>query len=297
MLTKFLNMHNKEALNDYLDLLYNDLNSNFDDEKIVKFRKIILKSSIDRKELMNFYDKDMPLINKDELQYFENSDDIFDSINEEKIDETILDIIDFVINNYDIKFDKLISFLDKISSIDNKIFKSIFYKFNYNNYTKNERRIILRKNYSSLETEKIDELEKLISKIKVMLNDVETRIIFNYKKLEYSEREKYEEKYVQIIKSVGNISSKTKNIIPKFKNYYCYNEEIENQFFELGLYKQYCYSKFNRLKHMIYEEEKLEKLKDSYIYYFINSENLSKDYMIDNNMLQFLKNNINYKKL
>lgn len=297
MLSKNNKINDYKFQKDYLELLYNDLNANYDEEKIVEYRKTLLKSNIDKKDLLIFYDSEMPFIDISELQYFANVYDVFNSINVDRINQNIYEMIENVINKYDIKFNVLISFFDKISMIDSNVFKEIFFKFDYSQYKKSDCLKILRKKYSALESDNIDDNLNLIKKLGVMTIEFESKLIDNYEKINDSQKEMYENKYVEIIKIVQNISSKTKNIIPKFKKIHCYNDIIEDQLYKYGLYKEYCYSKFNRLNKMIYEEDKQDELKELYKYYFINSSKLSNEYVIDDKMLKYLKDNIDYKKL
>ena len=59
----------------------------------------------------------------------------------------------------------------------------------------------------------------------------------------------------------------------------------------------YVYSKTNRLKRLCYEKDKFENLREHFLYYFRYSSNINNTYTIDKEILEYIKQNLNYKEL
>lgn len=284
-------------LESYIQFISNDLEINFMPDKIIEYRKEVIKIVGLHIELKSLYRDEMPLITSDEVTSGMSPSVIFNLINSSLIkDESILGIIRKV-SDKDIRFDDLISFLDKISTIEKELFKEIFYTFNYTKYSKNKKYILYDKNYNGLELDKIENLKKMSEKMGVLPLENEKYIIDILNNMINEDKEKYERLYIDIIKVIKNVSSLFEKYISNCNTLYIYNEAVENKLYEKSLYKEYVYSKFNRTKHLIYEQLKFDNLKEYILQYFVNSNLLNDDYVIDSEILTYVKHHLNYESL
>ena len=297
MLKKILDLKSTQLRKDYVDLLYNDLKNNYDDDQIIEYRKEIIKILDLNEELLTLYNYNMPLITIDEIKNCKSPDIIFSLISKEKTNEKIYEIIDFIVSKWEIKFNLLLDFFEKIKDIDKKIFKNIFYRFDFSIYNRSNLCMLYNKNYNALSLDNLKELKEFAEKVKILPLKKEKEIINYLNSLDENNKKNEESLYVEILNIVNNISSETIKYLPKLSYYYEHSEEIENQLFELKFYSRYCYSKFSRLNRIIYEEEKFEQLKPYYVSFFKNSKKVTDDYIIDLPILQYIKENIHYSEL
>jgi len=297
MLKKMMCLNSIMLTTDYINLLCNDLNQNYDDKQIIEYRKEIIKVLGLNENLLPLYSNNMPLITIDEIRKCQSPNLIFLLISKEKITETIYEIIDFIVSNYYIKFDVLINFFDKIKDIDMKLFRNIFYRFDFSKYNRTNLCLLYNKNYDALSLNDLKDLKEFVNQVKILPIAREKQIINYLNSLDENTKKKEESLYVDILNIVNNISSESRKYIPKLSYYYQHTEEIENQLFELKFYSRYCYSKFPRLNHIIYEEEKFEKLKPYYLIFFKNSNQITTDYIIDLPILEYLKEKLSYSDL
>lgn len=297
MLLKIVKLQDEWILELYLDLLKNDLCINFEDEDIIKYRLDILNVlGPNINYLLKFYDANMPLIIINELKYFISVKSIFELFPVEKINEDVYPLIDYIVKNSELEFKTIIEFLDMIKDVDKKVFREIFYMFDFTKYSKKLRKSLYRKGYAAFDFEDLDELEVFVSKVKVLPVDIERKIIKYLRNLSSEERKAFESKYVKILNHMGSISSDANKYIPEFIYFYTHTADIENELYKKGFYNQYCYSKFNRLKHMVYEVDKFEVLKPYYLSYF-KDKKFTSDYKFDLVVLKHIKNNLSYENL
>ena len=278
-------------------MLKNDLYINFEDEDIVKYRLDILNvlgPNIDY--LSQFYDGNMPLITINELKHTLSEKNILKLLPVEKTTEEIYPIIEFIDQNFALDFNKIIEYLDRIRNVDKIVFNEIFYRFNYTKYSEKARKSLYRKDYAALDLQYLDNLKTFVENIKVLTIEKESKVVENLLSLPKEKREEEEDKYVDIINALDNVSSVTKKYIPVFSNYYEHTENIEEQLYNMGFYNEYCHSKFDRLKHVLYEKDKFEKLKSYYLSYF-KDKKFSSDYKFDLVVLQHIKDNLRYEEL
>lgn len=86
--------------------------------------------------------------------------------------------------------------------------------------------------------------------------------------------------------------------LDKTNTFYTLNEKLEKKLYKKGHYKLYVYSKSNRTKKFQLDEENMiDNLKSSYIYYFLNSNLMLKTTTISPDMAEFIKNNLNIENL
>lgn len=298
-LNEICNLGEKSLLlkKEYINILAQDLENNYEQEKIIEYRIEIIKITGLIQELKSLYSDNMPLITTSELDNTMSSTNILYLINENNIDETINEVIEFVAGYKKIPFTTLISFFDKITIIDKELFKQIFYSFNFYSYTKNDRYLLFSRRYNSLELEKIKELEKLVQKTKLLPVYYEANIVRVLNRLSGEEKKQNEQLYINMIKTIGNISSVFKKYIAKCNTYYVYSYEVEECLYQNKFYRLYVYSKTNRQKVLSYEKDKFENLKEHILYYFKNSMNLNDKYRIDKDIIKYIKQNISYKEL
>lgn len=297
MLKKILLLENEKLLSEYLGILYEDLNSNYTAEQIAIYRYEIIKLIGFNSKVFSLFDRDMPLITQKEIKEAKSSEEIFQCIYPEQINESIYDVIEFIINNFSIKIDTIINFLDKISNINETMFKKIFYMFNFEKFSKSKKVKLFDKSYKALSLDDFNELKVFVKHVGVLTIAKEKEIIKKLSSSTENEKKDIEQIYIDIIKSVNHLSSVTKKYIPNLSYYYIYTEEIEEQLFNMEFYIEYCYSKFDRLEHMIYEENKFEILKPYYVKYFMNNKNINNKYKFDLKVLKHVKDNISYKDI
>ena len=284
-------------LESYIHFISNDLEINFAPDKIIEYRREIIKTVGLRFELKPLYRDEMPLITSDEITSEMSPSVIFELINPVLIkDDSVLEMIQ-KIKDKDIDFKDLISFLDKISTIDKELFKKMFYTFDYTKYNKKNKYELYKRNYSGLELDKIEELKRMSEKTEILPYKNEKHIIYELNKMTGEDKEKYEQLYIDIINAVKNISSLFKNYISTNSILYIYNEAVEDKLYEKSLYKEYVYSKFNRCKHLIYEQSKFDNLKESILNYFENSSRLNDEYIIDKEISIYIKQKLRYENL
>ena len=282
---------------EYINILSKDLVDNYDQEKIIEYRKEIIKITGLIPELKSLYNDSMPLISIDELNDKMSPANILNLINENNIDENIDEVIDFVTDYDNIPFNSLVLFFDKISMIDKELFKKIFYSFDLNRYTKNDKYLLYNRKYNSLELEKLDELEKFVEKTRLLPSNYEKNIVRILNSMTEEEKKQSEQLYINMIKTIGSISSVFKKYIIKSNTYYTYNYEVDICLYKSKLYRLYVYSKTNRLKRLCYEKDKFENLREHFLYYFRYSSNINNTYTIDKEILEYIKQNLNYKEL
>ena len=287
----------EKILEDYIDIIAKDLEENYNTDKIIEYRKEIIKTIGLISNLSPLYNDNLPLITVEEITPETSPSIVLSLINPNLIkDESIMKIID-IIATKDISFKSLVLFFDRISSIDKEIFKEIFYSFDYIKYSRNERYMIYKKDYKCLELNHFEELKRIAQKTRILPYKNEKYVINELNKMEKEDKKISEQLYIDIINIVGNISSLFKKYITNCTTYYTYNEKIEDELYESDLYKQYVYSKCNRSKHLSYEPSRFITLKESFLYYFINSKNLNDSYNIDIEVLNYIKQNVSYKDL
>lgn len=298
-LNEICNLGNVSKLlkTEYINILAQDLSDNYDKEKIIEYRKEIIKITGLIPELESLYGNNMPLISSGELNNTMEPLNILNMINVNNIDQNVNEVIEFVANYDNIPFNDLILFFDKISTINKELFKQIFYSFDFNKYTKNNKYLLYNRNYNSLELEKVAELEKFVKKIKLLPRNHERKLVKILNGMTGEEKKQSEQLYINMIKTVGSISSVFKNYIVKCDTYYTYNDEVEQCLYKSALYRLYVYSKTNRLKRLWYEKEKFENLKESFLYYFKHSNNINDKYTIDKEIIEYIKQNLSYKEL
>ncbi len=298
-LNEICNLGNKSELlkMEYINILSQDLNDNYDKEKIIEYRKEIIKITGLIPELESLYGNNMPLISIGELNNSMDPFNILNMINIDNIDENVNELIKFVADYDNIPFNYLISFFDKISTINKELFKQIFYSFDFNKYTKSNKYLLYNRNYSSLELEKVVELEKFVKKTKILPVSHERKLVKILNGMTGEEKKQSEHLYINMIKTIGSISTVFKNYIIKCDTYYTYNYEVEQSLYKSGLYRLYVYSKTNRLERLCYEKEKFENLKESFLYYFKYSSNINDKYIIDKEIIEYIKQNLSYKEL
>lgn len=287
----------EKILEDYIDMIAKDLEENYNADKIIEYRKEIIKAIGLLPNLSSLYNDNLPLITSEEITSETSPSIALSLINPNLVkDESVIKIID-IIATKDIPFQDLVLFFDRISSIDKEIFKKIFYSFDYVKYSRNDRYTIYKKNYECLELNRLEELKKISEKTKILPYKNEKYVINELNKMSKEDRKINEQIYIDIINIVGNISSLFKKYIHNFTTYYIYSKEIEDKLYANALYKQYVYSKCNRLKHLIYESSKFANLKESFLYYFVNSKKLNESYTIDMESLTYIKQNVSYQDL
>ena len=290
-------MGEEKILDDYINIIAKDLEENYMADKVVEYRQEIIDTIGLLPELSPLYSENLPLITMREITLEMSPSTILHLINTNLIqDDSIIEIIELIAKK-DIPFKELISFFDKISSIDKNIFKKIFYSFDYSKYSKTNKYIIYKKNYSSLELNNLEQLKRLVEKTKILPNKTEKYIIHELKNMSAEDIEKNEQLYIDMINIVKTISSVFIKYISNCNIFYIYNEKVENKLYEKHLYKQYVYSKYNRLKRLIYEPSKFDDLKESLLYYFMNSKNLNESYVFDKEILTYIKQNSDYMDL
>lgn len=294
VLPKLLMLKDRKIIDEYIMLLYSDLKTNYDDDKIVSFRKEIIKIMGLNLDLLFLYGNDMPLITYDEIVYAKNAKIVFDLISVEKIDESVLKIISYCSKIFDIKFACLIEFFDRIADIDENLFREIFYSFDFSKYSKLCKYQIFDKNYSSLNLNNIDDIKKLISKLEVLPVSFEKKIVKLLYSCESEQYEKFEDTYSEIIMIVNNISSETKLALVNFKYYHVYNEDIEEQLYQKEFYDEYIYSNINRTGMLSCVSSKFEVLKKYYLNYFMSEKMFDDKYYIETTVKKYLKDNLNY---
>ena len=296
-LKQLFNAGEEKIFEDYIHIIAKDLEENYIRNKIIEYRKEIIKTIGLLPNLSSLYNDNLPLITSEEITSDTSPSVVLSLINKNAIkDKSIMKIID-IIATKNIPFKDLILFFDKISSIDKEIFKEIYYSFDYTKYSRNNRYAIYKKDYEGLELTNLEELKKITEKTKVLPYQKEKFIINKLNKMDAEDRKINEQLYIDIINIVGNISSLFKKYIHNFITYYIYSKEIEDKLYVNALYRQYVYSKCNRLKHLIYEPSKFANLKESFLYYFVNSKELNESYTIDMESLTYIKQNVSYQDL
>lgn len=296
MLKKILKLENQKMLIEYFGILHDDLKLNYDDDQIINYRKEIIKIAGLNSDNVILFGNDMPLITLNEILDADKCENILNAIAQEKIDDSIYDLLTFVTDHFNIGYKALDAFLNKISTIDSNVFKKIFYMFNLKKYNRTNKYQLFKKNYSVLSLDDLSELQKFVSHLEIFPKKSEEEITKKLQSMPTSERSNIENIYVEMLKSVNKISAITKNYISKFACYHVYTEEIEIQLYNEKFFSHYCYSKFHRLKHFVYEKDKFENLKSCFITLFLDEKNIT-NYKIDIEILQYIKSNIDYKKL
>lgn len=281
---------------DYLNILSEDLENNYDAKNIIEYRKQIIEITGLIPELKELYQEHMPTLSISELNDKMLSSNILYLTNPTNKNEDLIELIEYVVINYKIEFNDLLQFLDKISYMDKTIFKEIFYSFNLNNYSKNNIYELYNRKYSGLELDNIEELKKMVDHTKMLPGKYEKLLVSKLKNMDDKTKAPFEQLYVEMIKSSNNMSSISKKYI-KNCPYYEYNFEVEKLLYDNKMYIQYVYSKCNRLRWILYEYDKFENLKLQYVYYFKNSKRLNKEYKIDKEILTYIKQNTSYKEL
>lgn len=298
-LSEIYNLGKKAELlkKEYINILAQDLENNYDQDKIIEYRKEIIKITGLVPELENLYNDNMPLICISELNKSMLPTNILNLINVNIIDENIMEVIEFVADYDSLQFNDLITFFDRLSVINKELFKSIFYSFDFSKYTKNNKYMLYNRSYVGLELEKVDELEKMVKKTKLLPGDYEKSLIRILQKMPKDERKHNEQLYINMVKEIGSFSSNFKKYISDCSTYYTYNNDIDNCLYEAKLYRLYVYSQTNRFKRLWYEKYKFDNLKEHYLYYFKNSNNLNDEYKIDKEIMEYIKQHLNYKDL
>ena len=64
----------------------------------------------------------------------------------------------------------------------------------------------------------------------------------------------------------------------------------------MGFYNEYCHSRFDRLEHLIYENDRFDTLKPYYLSYFIDKE-FTSTYKFNLIVLKHIKDNLSYENL
>lgn len=282
---------------EYINIIAKDLEDNYDQDKILEYRKEIIKITGLIPELKSLYNDNMPLISIDEINNKMSPTNILNLINVNNIDENVNEVIEFVADFDNIPFDNLILFFDKISLINKELFKQIFYSFDFNQYTKKDKYLLYNRKYNGLELEKVDELGKLVEKTKLLPSNYEKNLVRILNGMTVEERKQIEQLYVNMIKAIGSISAIFKKYIVKSNTYYTYNYEVDQCLYKSGLYRLYVYSKTNRLNRLWYEKDKFENIKEHFLYYFKYSNNINNTYKIDKEIIEYIKQNLNYKEL
>lgn len=282
---------------EYINIIAKDLEDNYNQDKILEYRKEIIKITGLIPELKSLYNDNMPLISIDEINNKMSPTNILNLINVNNIDENVNEVIEFVADFDNIPFDNLILFFDKISLINKELFKQIFYSFDFNQYTKKDKYLLYNRKYNGLELEKVDELGKLVKKTKLLPSNYEKNLVRILNGMTVEERKQSEQLYVNMIKAIGSISAVFKKYIVKSNTYYTYNYEVDQCLYKSGLYRLYVYSKTNRLNRLWYEKDKFENIKEHFLYYFKYSNNINNTYKIDKEIIEYIKQNLNYKEL
>lgn len=287
----------KKLKEQYIIDLNNDLYENFNDEQIIENRNSIFEEIPMNEDYLYFFNENMPFVTLNEIQNVENAELSLAMINENKINDSIESIIDYIVENNIINFEKLNMFLNRIKCIEVNILKTIFYKFDYKEYSKYDKYKLFDEFYKKLELNNFSEMKTFVSAMNELPLKYEKMIIKTIVSTTGDEKKDLEGKYIGIIKECNNISSATKKYLLQCNTYYAFNPIIEEQLYNKELFIQYVYSLSNRTKRIKYEDEKFNILKDYYESYFLNSNNLNNQYVIDKKILSYLKNKISYSKL
>jgi len=191
---------------EYINILAQDLENNYDQDKIIEYRKEIIKITGLIPELEKLYGDNMPLISVSELSKIMLPANILNLINVNSIDKSIMDVIEFVADYDSLQFSDLITFFDRLSTINKELFKDIFYSFDFSKFTKNNKYMLYNRRYVNLELDKVDELEKMVKKTKLLPSDYEKNLIRTLQTLTEDERKHNEQLYINMIKTIGDFS-------------------------------------------------------------------------------------------
>lgn len=299
-LREILLLKNAIIVSEFLEILSKYLKSNFENLKIIHLReKIIIETGVhDYPCLYCLYLKDMPTITINELKSVDFDSKILNLLNPSDDEEDISIQVSYISSNCNVSFYDLYEFLLKIESINPEIYKECFSRFYMLNYSKANIYKLYKLIEKKIDLDNVDELMSIVCKFKILPLKYEKNIIEQIKANDKSNQEKLESKYIEILKCTGKVSSITKMYFEKYKiNNYITTNELENEFYKNRLYKEYVYSKFNREKHMTFEEEKFNNLGLIYREYFKNSELLNYEYKVDMKMKEYLKSKLNYNEL
>lgn len=284
-----------------VDTLINNVVENFkeeyENEEILQYRnKLVLKIKMYPEICKKLFNSEFPTITKIEMALIADINDILEYVNPDQInDELIENILQF--NTQELKCINLTKFLVKCSNIDSKYFNAIFYGYEYN-FNEREKYDLIQNlkimNKLNLQTAK-DYLKffKHLEFIPAILEKDFLNLIKNS-----DERDSLENEYVDLIISTNQLSSEAMKYLDKTNTFYTLNEKLEKKLYKKGHYKLYVYSKSNRTKKFQLDEENMiDNLKSSYIYYFLNSNLMLKTTTISPDMAEFIKNNLNIENL
>ncbi len=284
-----------------MDTLINNVVENFkeeyENEEILQYRnKLVLKIKTYPEICKKLFNSEFPTITKIEMALIADINDILEYVNPDQInDELIENILQF--NTQELKCINLTKFLVKCSNIDSKYFNAIFYGYEYN-FNEREKYDLIQNlkimNKLNLQTAK-DYLKffKHLEFIPAILEKDFLNLIKNS-----DERDSLENEYVDLIISTNQLSSEAMKYLDKTNTFYTLNEKLEKKLYKKGHYKLYVYSKSNRTKKFQLDEENMiDNLKSSYIYYFLNSNLMLKTTTISPDMAEFIKNNLNIENL
>lgn len=290
--------HNIMIVFNFFEILSNYLKNNFDSSKIIQLREKIIKETGVTEYIYSLYSKNMPTITINELKCINFNSKILRLITPSDSDEDISELVNYVANNCNVRFNDLYDFLSDIKSINSEIYKKSLASFNMLNYKKSDIYKLYGLIGKKIDLSNIDELLLIVSQFKMLPLKLEKNILDQFKTNDKSKQIELEAKYIEILKSTGKVSSIAKIYFKKYETVlYTMTSKLENEFYKNGLYKEYVYSKFNREKHMTFEKEKINNLGLVYKDYFKNSKLLNSEYKIDLQMKKYLKSKLNYNEL
>lgn len=298
MIPKLFSLNDSKLLDNYIELLFEDLHNNFEDKEILIKRVDLIKKVGLCTEFKALFNNNMPLITLDEAKCTSDANVVLKLVAPLKVDRSIIDVLSYIEKTYSIDFNQLADFFDNMLDVEDDLFELIFNVFNYNSYNKSQKYLLYKMYYQKLQLDDIHKLKKVVLKLNVLPVFVEKKIVVKMISLsDATLRKDFERTYVDILLIVNKITNESQKAINQFKYYYTYNNLIEEQLYDKGLYIYYVYSNYKRLNKFSYEEDKFEKLKRCYLNFF-NNHDIAKDkFYIDYKIQLYIKANSNYDKL
>lgn len=269
------------------------IKDNLETQQIIEIREKILALVKEYPGIyFNLYNDDFPPITFEEMKTINDINKILRIIKPQNITAELLDNLKKLPKESLVSTEYL-AFINDIISTNPEQLKNVIYIFDPSvfNMPKNDK-YVLSNNMTLIKVLNLlvpSEILKFCQFYKFMPRNLEEIFTTNVMNLEQQEKDDLVKKYVSLIKEVNHISAVGLKFLEGFHIKYGYTNEIENEMFKKCKYNLYVYSKAIRTSLFdLDQSDRMTKLNDAYISYFVNSVNLGKNVKPTLNVLKYL---------